>query len=123
MLTVNEVVEWLAKKRLTCKDLAQKIDANYYHLAAVLRGERPLTTKMQRAIEEFMQQEGKGLTVAIPPEYEELLTVWASVSGLTVEDLVVDLLGEALRLRRPTAGRCARLREDGLPAADDSAPE
>jgi transcriptional regulator with XRE-family HTH domain len=123
MLTVKEIEEWRLARGLSCKQLAERLGANYYHLASVLRGERPLTSRMQRAVEEVMKAEGQGLKVAIAPEYEELLRTWARTAGLSVEDLVQELLAEALRMKRPKAGGFTLPRDEGLMAADDSAPE
>lgn len=121
MLTVAEIEKWRIARGLTCKELAEQIGANYFHLAAVLRGERPLSTKMEAAIQGVMTAEPEGLKVAIAPQYEELLRTWANTAGMSVDQLVHELLTEAMHMksRRPQAPPFSR--QDGLLAADDDA--
>lgn len=119
MLTVDEIEKWRVARGLTCKELAEQIGANYFHLAAVLRGERPLSQKMEAAIQGVMTAEPEGLKVAIAPQYEELLRTWANTAGISVEKLVHELLTEALHMKtgRPQAPPFSR--HDGLLAADN----
>lgn len=121
MATVAEIEKWRVARGLTCKELAEQIGANYFHLAAVLRGERPLSPKMEAAIQGVMNAEPEGLKVAIAPQYEELLRTWANTAGISVEKLVHELLTEALHMKtgRPQAPPFSR--HDGLLAADNDA--
>ena len=119
MLTVAEIEKWRIARGLTCKELAEQLGANYFHLAAVLRGERPLSQKMEAAIQGVMTAESEGLKVAIAPQYEALLRTWANTAGISVEKLVHELLTEALHMKsgRPQAPPFSR--HDGLLAADN----
>ena len=99
MLTVDDIEAWRKRQRLTCKELADIMGVNYFHLAAVLRGQRPLTEKLSKQVLEAMEGRGSGLQVAILPQYEELLRTWAATAGITVEELVQELLADALKIR------------------------
>ena len=47
-----------------------------------------------------MERHNKGLNVTLPHEYEALLTTWAATANLTVDELVVQLLADALKIKR-----------------------
>ena len=105
MLTVEKIEAWRKAEGLSCKELAGILRVNYQHFAAVLRGLRPLTEKLAALVEREMARRENGLKVAVLPQYEPLLRGWADAAGISVEQLVQDLLAEALKARlSPTKG-------------------
>ena len=116
MLTVQEIEAWRSRQGLSVKDLAAKLHVNYQHLAGVLRGVRPLTEKLSALVEVEMQRAAEGLKVSILPQYEPLLRAWAATAAISVDELVHELLAEALRSKLRT-----RAEEEGrlLAAAEE----
>ena len=47
-----------------------------------------------------MERHDKGLTVTLPHEYEPLLTTWAAAANITIDELVTQLLADALKIKR-----------------------
>ena len=47
-----------------------------------------------------MERHNKGLTVTLPLEFVPLLTTWAETANLTVNELVAQLLADALKIKR-----------------------
>jgi hypothetical protein len=47
-----------------------------------------------------MERHYNGLTVTLPREYESLLTTWAATANITIDELVAQLLADALKIKR-----------------------
>jgi ribosome-binding protein aMBF1 (putative translation factor) len=99
MLTVADIVTWQKSQGLSCRELAEMLSVNYFHLAAVLRGQRPLTDKLAKQVQDAMESRSRGLHVEILPQYAELLRKWAETAGITEAELVQELLADALKIR------------------------
>lgn len=104
MATITDIENWMKRAGINRKEAARRLGVAYTHFVAVLNGARPLTAKLSAAVE-AQSSEDASLMVRVPDEMEPLLKVWAATAGITVEQLVQDLLAEALRLpKRPSAG-------------------
>ena len=47
-----------------------------------------------------MERYNNGLTVTLPHEYEPLLITWAATANITIDELVTQLLADALKIKR-----------------------
>ena len=47
-----------------------------------------------------MERHNGELTVTLPHEYEPLLTTWAATANISIDELVAQLLADALKIKR-----------------------
>ena len=66
----------------------------------VLAGTKQLTPRLAARIGDLMERHNKGLNVTLPHEYEPLLTTWAATANITIDELVTQLLDDALKIKR-----------------------
>lgn len=102
MLTISEIENWLRAKKISKKQLAERLHINYKALCPVLAGTRPLSSRLSANIEELMKQDDAGFTVKVPNEYETVLRTWAETANKTVDELVRELLEDSLKIKRET---------------------
>ena len=69
-------------------------------ISPVLAGTKPLTPRLAARIADLMERHNKGLTVILPHEYEPLLTTWAATANISIDELVAQLLADALKIKR-----------------------
>ena len=66
----------------------------------VLAGIKPLSPQLAARIGELMERHnGGGLTVPTD-EFAPLLTTWAATANITIDELVTQLLADALKIKR-----------------------
>ena len=66
----------------------------------VLAGIKPLSPQLAARIGELMERHNGGLTVTLPHEFAPLLTTWAETANITVDELVTQLLADALKIKK-----------------------
>ena len=47
-----------------------------------------------------MERHNNSLTLTLPREYEPLLTTWAATANISIDELVAQLLADALKIKR-----------------------
>ena len=100
MPTLEGIIEWQKTHGISRRELADMLHVNYKALCPVLAGTKPLSPRLAARIADLMERHNKGLTVTLPHEYEPLLTTWAETANLTVNELVAQLLADALKIKR-----------------------
>ena len=100
MLTISEIEKWLKAKKMSKKQLAERLHLNYKALCPVLAGTRPLSARLSATIEELMNETEAGFSVKVPPEYEDLLRTWAQTANKSVDELVCELLADVLKVKK-----------------------
>ena len=100
MPTLEEIIEWQKGQGISRRELADMLHVNYKALCPVLAGTKPLTPRLAARIADLMERHNKGLTVTLPLEFVPLLTTWAETANLTVNELVAQLLADALKIKR-----------------------
>lgn len=100
MPTLEKIIEWQKGQGISRRELADMLHVNYKALCPVLAGTKPLTPRLAARIGDLMERHNKGLNVTLPHEYEPLLTTWAKTANLTVDELVAQLLADALKIKQ-----------------------
>ena len=100
MLTIEEIEEWRTSHSISRQELADLLHVNYKALCPILADTKPLTPRLAARIADLMERHNKGLTVTLPREYEPLLTTWAATANITIDELVAQLLADALKIKR-----------------------
>ena len=99
MPTLEGIIEWQKTHGISRRELADKLHVNYKALCPVLAGTKPLTPRLAARIADLMERHNKGLNVTLPHEFVPLLTTWAETANLTVNELVAQLITDALKLK------------------------
>ena len=100
MPAIEEIEEWRSTHSISRQELADLLHVNYKALCPILAGTKPLTPRLAARIADLMERHNKGLTVALPHEYEPLLSTWAATANITIDELVAQLLADALKINR-----------------------
>ena len=100
MPTLERIIEWQNAHGISRRELADMLHVNYKALCPVLAGTKPLTPRLAARIGELMERYYNGLTVNLPHEFEPLLTTWAATANITIDELVAQLLADALKIKR-----------------------
>ena len=100
MPTLEGIIEWQKTHGISRRELADMLHVNYKALCPVLAGTKPLTLRLAARIADLMERHNNGLTVTLPHEFVPLLTTWAETANLTVNELVAQLLADALKIKR-----------------------
>ncbi len=100
MPTLEGIIEWQKTHGISRRELADMLHVNYKALCPVLAGTKPLTPRLAARIGDLMERHNKGLNVTLPREYEPLLSTWAETANLTVDELVAQLLADALKIKK-----------------------
>ena len=100
MLTLEGIIEWQKTHGISRRELADMLHVNYKALCPVLAGTKPLTARLAARIADLMERYNKGLSVTLPHEYEPLLTTWAATANISIDELVAQLLADALKIKR-----------------------
>lgn len=100
MPTLEGIIEWQKTHGISRRALADMLHVNYKALCPVLAGTKPLTLRLAARIADLMERHNNGLTVTLPHEFVPLLTTWAETANLTVNELVAQLLADALKIKR-----------------------
>ena len=66
----------------------------------VLAGTKPLSPQLAARIGELMERHNGELTVTLPDEFAPLLTTWAATANISIDELVAQLLADALKIKR-----------------------
>lgn len=96
--TLKEIEEWRKQYSISRQELADMLHVNYKALCPILAGTRPLTSRLAARIVDLMENHDKGLTITLPHEFAPLLTTWAATANLSVDELVTQLLADALKI-------------------------
>lgn len=100
MPTLEEIIEWQKAQGISRRAPADKLHVNYKALCPVLAGTKPLSPQLSARIGELMKQHHGGLTVTLPDEFAPLLTTWAATAHISIDELVAQLLADALKIKR-----------------------
>ena len=100
MPAIEEIEEWRSTHSISRQELADLLHVNYKALCPILAGTKPLTPRLAARIADLMERHNKGLTVTLPHEYEPLLTTWAATANIRIDELVAQLLADALKIKR-----------------------
>ena len=100
MPTLEGIIEWQKTHGISRRELADMLHVNYKALCPVLAGTKPLTPRLAARIADLMERHNKGLTVTLPHEYEPLLTTWAATANISIDELVAQLLADALKIKQ-----------------------
>ena len=100
MPTLEEIIEWQKAHGISRRELADMLHVNYKALCPVLAGTKPLSSQLAARIGELMERHNGGLTVTLPDEFAPLLTTWAATANITIDELVTQLLADALKIKR-----------------------
>ncbi len=100
MPTLEGIIEWQKVQGISRRELADMLHVNYKALCPVLAGTKPLTPRLASRIADLMERHNNGLTVTLPREYEPLLTTWAATANITIDELVAQLLADALKIKQ-----------------------
>lgn len=100
MPTLKEIEDWRAQHAISRQALADMLHVNYKALCPILAGTRPLTPRLAARIADVMENHNKGLAITLPHEFALLLTTWAETANLTVDELVAQLLADALKIKQ-----------------------
>ena len=101
--TLKEIEEWREQHSISRQELADMLHVNYKALCPILAGTRPLTPRLAARIADLMENHNKGLTITLPREFAPLLTTWAATANLSVDELVTQLLADALKISQKQA--------------------
>ena len=100
MPTIEEIEKWRSSHSISRQELANMLHVNYKALCPILAGTKPLTAQLAARIADLMEKYDKGLTVTLPHEFEPLLTTWAATANISIDELVTQLLSDALKIKR-----------------------
>ena len=100
MPTLEGIIEWQKTHGISRRELADMLHVNYKALCPVLAGTKPLTPRLAARIGDLMERHNKGLSVTLPHEYEPLLTTWAATANISIDELVAQLLADALKIKQ-----------------------
>ena len=100
MPTLEEIIEWQKAQGISRRSLADKLHVNYKALCPVLAGTKPLSPQLAARIGDLMERNHGGLTVTLPNEFTPLLTAWAATAHISIDELVAQLLADALKIKR-----------------------
>lgn len=100
MPTLEGIIEWQKTHGISRRELADRLHVNYKALCPVLAGTKPLSPQLAARIGELMERHNGGLTVTLPDELSPLLTTWAATAHISIDELVAQLLADALKIKR-----------------------
>ena len=99
MPILEEIIEWQKGQGISRRELADMLHVNYKALCPVLACTKPLSPQLAARIGELMERHNGRLTVTLPGEFEPLLTTWAATANISIDELVAQLLADALKIK------------------------